>query len=231
MKRLQLSALSLGLLLAASQVKAQLAVVDLPAIVQMVLQLRMLEQQLDQAKSEFTAITGGRGMERLLSGTVRNYLPASWQELSDTLGEAQSLYGALASEVQSLRAANAILSPEQMALLPASQRREIDAARQSAAMLQGLTRQALASTSERFSAIQELIDAIGHADDQKAILDLQARIGAEHDMLANENTKLQVIFQSAQAEEWARRQREKEQALLGIGSLRELPPMGLAATP
>lgn len=231
MKRFHSAAFCLALIFAAGQVRAQLAVIDVPAILQLVKQLTMLEQQLDQAKTEFATITGNRGMERLLAGTVRNYLPASWQELSDTLGDAQTLYGALASEVQSLRAANAILSPEQMALLPATQRREIDAARQSAAMLQSLTRQALTSTSERFGAIQELIDAIGHADDQKAILDLQARIAAEHDMLANENTKLQVLFQSAQAEEWARRQREKEQALVGIGSLRELPPMGLGATP
>jgi type IV secretion system protein VirB5 len=48
-------------------------------------------------------------------------------------------------------------------------------------------------------------------------------------MLLNENTKLQVLYQAAQAEEWARHQREREQGLAGIGSLRELPPMGLDA--
>lgn len=231
MKRTSAIALSVALLLGAGSARAQMAVIDVAAVIQLVNQLRMLEQQLEQARSEFDSITGARGMEQLLAGTVRNYLPASWQELSGALGDAQSIYGALAIEIRNVLTANEILSPEQLALLPAAQRREIDAARQSAAMLQSLTRQALASTSERFDAIQELIEAIGHADDQKAILDLQARIGAEHDMLANENTKLQVLFQSAQAEEWARKQREKEQALVGIGSLRELPPMGLGATP
>jgi len=208
---------------------AQLAVVDVSAIMQMVMQLRALEQQLDQAKSAYDAITGGRGMERLLAGTVRNYLPANWAELNDAMGAAEGLYGELSAGIRELVEGNAILSAEDLTRLPASQRRELDAARQSAAMLQSLTRQALAATSHRFEAIQELIDTIGRADDEKAILDLQARIGAEHDMLVNENSKLQILFQSMQAEEWARRQREREHGLAGIGALRDLPPMGLQA--
>jgi len=46
-------------------------------------------------------------------------------------------------------------------------------------------------------------------------------------MLANEQTKLQVLYQAAQAEELAREQRMREQAISDIGSLRTLPPMGL----
>ena len=58
-------------------------------------------------------------------------------------------------------------------------------------------------------------------------MDLQARIAAEQGMLANEQTKLQVLHQAAQAEEWARVQRAREQAIADIGSLRSLPAMGL----
>lgn len=210
---------------------AQMPVIDIGAIIQLVHQLRTLEEQLLQARDTFDAMTGPRGMEQLLAGTVRNYLPASWNELAGALGEAQGAFGALSEEIQAALAANAILTEEQLALLPVAQRRELEAARQSAAMLQSLARQALGATSERFAAIQSLIDAIPLADDQKAILELQARIGAEHDMLVNDATKLQVLFQAAQAEEWARHQREREQALNGIGSLRELPPLGLGGTP
>ncbi|MEO8313378.1 MAG: type IV secretion system protein [Pseudomonadota bacterium] len=220
-----------GLSLAAPLARAQFAVVDIAAIAQLVNQLRTLEDQLTQARDAFDSMTGERGMELLLAGTVRNYLPANWNELAGALGEAQGLYGELSAEIQAVLTANAILTPEQLAELPPAQRRELDAARQSAAMLQSLARQALGATSQRFEAIQTLIDAIPRAHDQKAILDLQARIGAEHDMLANDNTKLQVLFQTAQAEEWARHQREREQALSGIGSLRDLPPLGLAELP
>jgi type IV secretion system protein VirB5 len=94
-------------------------------------------------------------------------------------------------------------------------------------MLQMMTRQALARTSSRFAALQQLIDAISGASDQKAILDLQARIQAEQGMLQNESTKLQVLYQLSQAEELSRRQRTREQAISSIGSLRRLPPIGL----
>ena len=42
--------------------------------------------------------------------------------------------------------------------------------------LQSLSHEALANSSGRFAALQQLIDAIGGASDQKAILELQARI-------------------------------------------------------
>jgi hypothetical protein len=46
-------------------------------------------------------------------------------------------------------------------------------------------------------------------------------------MLQNEATKLGVLYQTVQAEEWARKQRTREHAIASIGSLRDLPPMGL----
>jgi type IV secretion system protein VirB5 len=94
-------------------------------------------------------------------------------------------------------------------------------------MLQATTEQALGTISNRFATIQQLISAIGGARDQKAILDLQARISAEQGMLANDQTKLQTLYQVAQADQWALQQRNREQAINDIGSLRRLPPMGL----
>ena len=88
-------------------------------------------------------------------------------------------------------------------------------------------RQALEATSERFEALQDLINAIPGAEDQKAVLELQARIGAEQAMLQNEHTKLMVLYQAAQADEVARRQRASELAIANIGSLRRLPTIGL----
>ena len=53
--------------------------------------------------------------------------------------------------------------------------------------------------SDRFTSLQQLISAIGGATDQKASLDLNARIAAEQGMLQNEQTKLQVLYQVAQS--------------------------------
>lgn len=213
---------------------AQWAVVDVGAIAQLVQQVNTMRQQLEttrdqlqQARDTLDSMRGGRGMERLLAGTARNYLPADWQQLAAVLDQTSTNFGALASELQRLTNANAILTPQQIAALAPEERSHLEAARRSAAMLQLLTREALTATSRRFDSIQQLIDAIPRAGDQKAILDLQARIQAEQGMLQNESTKLGVLYQAAQAEEWARRQRVREQAINSMGSLRDLPPLGL----
>lgn len=213
---------------------AQWAVVDVGAITQLIQQVQTMQEQLttardqlSEAKRQVEAMSGGRGMERLLAGTARNYLPADWAEVAALLDQTSAAYGALARELQNVITGNAILSAQQIATLSPAERTQLEAARRTAAMLQIMTREALARTSSRFDAIQQLIDAISGAGDQKAILDLQARIQAEQGMLQNESTKIQVLYQASQAEEWSRRQRAREQAIASIGSLRRLPPMGL----
>jgi type IV secretion system protein VirB5 len=207
------------------QAHAQFAVIDVAAVAQLITQVQTLEQQLLQAKEAFESMTGPRGMERLLQGTIRNYLPPDWQALADAIhGEGA---GALAAKIRRLVEESAVLTAEQLMSLSETERQQIEVARHTVGMLQATARDALEATSQRFDSIQELIDAIGDAGDQKAVLDLQARIQAEQGMLQNESTKLQVIFQTAQAEEWSRRQRAREQAIDAIGSLRNLPPMGL----
>jgi type IV secretion system protein VirB5 len=214
--------------------QAAMAVIDVRAITQLRTQIRALEQQLQtarnhltQAQQEYQSIIGARGMESLLNGTVRNYLPEDWAQLADVLREASSAHGALAGHVRGAIDANAVLTPAQLAALSADERAHIDAARRSAALLQVLSREALATTSSRFAAIQQLINAIPAATDQKAILDLQARIGAEQAMLQNEATKLDVLQQVARAEDLARRQRIREQAIADVGSLHDLEPLRL----
>jgi type IV secretion system protein VirB5 len=213
---------------------AQWAVIDVSAIGQLVQEVQQLRQQvatarsqLSQAQSEYAAITGNRGMQLLLSGTNRNYLPTDWTQLSQVLSGSSASYPALAAQVASLMTANAVLTPAQMSLLTPVQLAQLTSARQSPAMLQALARFALANSSARFASLQQLITAIGGAADQKASLDLTARITAEQGMLENEATKLQGLYQVAQAEEWARAQRAREQAIVDQGSLRQLPPMGL----
>lgn len=237
MSQSKLWSLAVGLIVvlsAPNPARAAWPVIDIGAITQLIMQIQTLGQQLEtarnqlsQAEQEFRSISGGRGMERLLSGTVRNYLPPNWAELEAVVRQASGTYQVLAADVQAAINSNAVLTPQQVAALSPAEREQLEAARRSAAMLQVTARQALATTSSRFAAIQQLIDAIPAAQDQKAILELQARISAEQGMLANEQTKLNVLYQAAQAEEWARRQRTREQAIADVGSLRRLPAMGL----
>jgi type IV secretion system protein VirB5 len=212
---------------AVSPVRAQMAVVDVAAIAKLVEQIETARSHLAQAQLQYESMTGPRGMEALLAGTVRNYLPPDWQALEQALNGMVGDYSALASQLTALIDANAVLTPEQLAHLSEAEREQLEAARRSAALLQATSRQALEATSDRFEALQGLINAIPGAEDQKAVLELQARIGAEQAMLQNEHTKLMVLYQAAQAEEVARRQRAAELAIANIGSLRQLPAIGL----
>jgi type IV secretion system protein VirB5 len=214
--------------------QAQIPVTDVGAIFQLVTQVQTLAQQLQtaeqnlaQAQQEYQSITGSRGMQNLVSGTNWNYLPSDWTTLQNTLNGAAGANGALGAGIQAAMTANAVLTTAQLAALSPEERAAVQAQRQAAAYRQALAQQALSTTSSRFASIQQLINAIPTATDQKGILDLQARIGAEQGMLATDQTKLQVLYQAAQANESATNQRTREQALASVGSLRTLPAMGL----
>jgi len=216
--------------------KAQWAVVDVGAITQLIQQVNYWKQQiqamssqLGQLQSTYSAMTGGRGMQNLLpmSAQMRNYLPADWQTLMGTLNGLSSGYGSLATQLNSLLTANAVLSPGQLSRLSAQERAQLQSSRHAAALMQATSQQALQSTSQRFAALQQLIGAISSATDEKGALDLQARIAAEQAMLQNEQTKIQTLNQALQADERAREQRARELSISSLGSLRTLPAMGL----
>jgi type IV secretion system protein VirB5 len=213
---------------------AQFAVIDVASLAQLVQQYATLQQQLStagnqltQAQSAYAAITGSRGMQNLLSGTNRNYLPTNWSQLSQVMSGSSGAYPGLAANVTSIQKANAVLTPSQVAALSPTEQAQLTQARQNPALLQATSRTALANSSDRFASLQQLIGAIGSAADEKGSLDLTARIAAEQAMEQNEQTKLHVLYQVAQAQEWSRAQQVRERAIADQGSLRSLPPMGL----
>ncbi len=219
-----LTVVGLLALFASPGAKAQWAGVDVGAIAQLLQQVQKMEQaiqtaenQLTQAQQQYQSMTGQRGMQNLLSGINRNYLATDFTQLAS----------ALAPGIQGHITTNAVLSTSQVAALSPSEQQQLTSARQNSALLQTASQQAYANASARFASIQQLITAIGSTSDQKAALELQARVQAENGMLQNESTKLQVLYQAAQAEEWARKQRANEQLVAGVGSLRTLAPLRL----
>jgi type IV secretion system protein VirB5 len=203
---------------------AQWAVVDAPAILQLIKEVQTTAQQLATAKNQLLqaeqalqTMTGDRGMEQLLSGTNRNYLPSNWTQVSGVLQGAGG-FSSLSTDLQSVMSANAVLSPQRLANLPAGGQQLIQSERQWGAMQQALSHQALSSASNRFASLQTLISAISSAADQKGILDLQARISAELGMLQNEQLKVQILNQSTQAQQGSLRQQARELVIDGHGS-------------
>ncbi len=203
--------------------RAQWAVIDVGAIAQLIQEVQTLRQQLttaqaqlNQAEAALATTTGNRGMQLLLGGTNRNYLPTSAAQL---IAASQGVggYPGLASGVQASINSNAVLSPAQLATLPPPAQQQVVADRQAVALRQAVAAQALSNSSARFAALQGLIAAITSARDQKGILDLQARISAELGMLQNEQTKLQVLAQATEAMSAVNAQREREQVIIGQG--------------
>lgn len=219
--------------LAPLHAKAGIPVIDVTAVANLIQQVMYWQQQIsgmqkqydqlkeskDQLTQTHNAMTGSRGMEQLLptSDLARNYLPPSYGELMNTLNGSSTGYAGLASQVQSIMKANSILSGTQMEALSPELRQIVEQGRQSAALLNGMTQSAYQNTSQRFAALQLLISRIASAQDPKAIQDLQARIQAEQNMLTNEQTKLQSLYQIARAEEAAQQQRTREQVISGHG--------------
>jgi type IV secretion system protein VirB5 len=209
--------------LAAQSAHAQFAVIDVGAITQLISEVELLQDQLTtarahlaQAQAEFASITGGRGMEQLLRGAPRNYLPTSWAQLQ-AVTQGGGGFDGLGAGIAATVTINSILSDESLALLPADVRKEIAERRLLTALQQNLSRQALHTTSERFDLLQQLISAIPRAADQKAVLDLQARAAAENAMLLNEQSKLRTLAEVVQAQELANQQQMRERAAVGHG--------------
>ncbi|HUN25447.1 MAG TPA: type IV secretion system protein [Steroidobacteraceae bacterium] len=204
---------------------AQWAVVDVGAIAQLVHEVAITEQslaaaqgELQQAQQEFRSITGNRGMATLLSGIVRNYLPTGSGELQSLLSGNNSSFTALNVAMQNALTGGAVLTPQQLAALPPDAADHLQAGRRTAALLQAIAGTALTNASGRFPTLQQLIDAINSASDQKAALELNARIVAEQTMLQNEQTKLTTLYQALEAQHWSDEERAREQIVAAHGS-------------
>jgi type IV secretion system protein VirB5 len=214
--------------------RAQFAVIDVAALAQLVQQLQTMAQQLlaaqalvTQAQAQYTALTGPRGMQQLLAGTPRNYLPRTGGDIDTLLAGGTAGFGGLAGEVAAGARAVQVLTPAHLAALTPDERALVTGDRQRTALAAALSREALATASERFNELQVLITALGGATDPKAVLDLQARIGAEQVMVNNESIKLRMLAQTLSAAQAQRDARVRELAIADVGSLRDLPPIGL----
>jgi type IV secretion system protein VirB5 len=215
----------IGLLISAPDARAQFAVIDVASVTQllhqvatMASQLEAAQAQLEQARAQYQSLTGPRGMESLLAGTVRNYLPTDWSQIAGILQGGGGSFATLAADVQRNLDANAVLPTTQLAGLSSDARAQVSTARNAVALLQAVAQEALSNASNRFAALQQLIDAIPTAQDAKGVLDLQSRIEAEQGMLQNEQTKLQVLYQLAVAQQWAVRQQASERTAAGHGT-------------
>ncbi|MCV5289724.1 conjugal transfer protein, partial [Escherichia coli] len=80
----------------------------------------------------------------------------------------------------------------------------------------------LEQAQSRFTELSGLVRRVNTATDPKEVMDLNARIGAEQAFLQNEVGKLQVLQQTAQANDALYQQKVKQMAVQSSGSLRNV---------
>ena len=81
----------------------------------------------------------------------------------------------------------------------------------------GLLQDAMKSAAGRLAQIQSLMDQINATTDQKAVQEIQARIGAENALLAHEATQIQMLQGMADSEERIARSRDRERQYQMLG--------------
>ncbi len=181
----------------------------------------LAQRTLTQAQQAYASMTGNRGMQTLLSGTNRNYLPATWDQLNGAMNGSGGSYGALGSDVNATVTRNAVLTPAQVSSLSA----RLAKCTQSASSIHRTSGSRCREPHYRTRAIgsrrsKTLINTMPSATDQKGTLELHTRIGAEQGMLQNEQTKMGELYKSAEVATATARMRADEQAVADIGSCR-----------
>lgn len=178
---------------------AGIPVIDVTSIAQQIQQVaawaqqyQQMVQQYGQMQQQFNSLNGTRGMASLVNNpALRQYLPSDYQSILN------NGYGNSAA----IRSAAKIYGIENTSLNPGSDAaKAFEANANQAAINRATAEDGYAQASQRFASIQVLLDKVNNAPDAKDIADLQARIQAEQVMQQNEQTKLMMLGQLAQAQ-------------------------------
>lgn len=191
-------------------------------MIEMANQLNTLKSQLDQQLKQYASMTGDRGMGQLLDGQTRNYLPDDWNTVMKLLDN-PSGYDGMSSNIQRYMNENKVITDNEMKDMPKRTQLLLDKKRKLYALNKSMSVEVYNKASTRVALLQQLTNKIGASTDQKAILDLQARIQSEQIQLANESAKLQALSQQLINEERNLQLQAQEYLINSGGSTENMP--------
>lgn len=163
-------------------------------------------QQIVQLQGQLHSISGIRNLGDVFNNPLlRNYVPAEAHTLINAVNT--SGYAGLNTTAKALRDRHMVYN--------CLDRNGDDQTRCQAMLAQpyqqkGLLQDAMTSAAGRLSQIQSLMRQINATVDQKAVLEIQARIGAENALLAHEMSQVQMLQGMSDSEERIARSRERE---------------------
>jgi len=205
-------------LFAAPAAQAQTLVYDATSYAKILQQAQTAISQLDQLK---TQVSQGRQLldslnpvsdvnalaSALNAPALRGVVPDVAAFVAAAHGNLTAL-GQIGQQAQAIRQASRLYTPAAndpvgQALSAQGDRAARDLATAQAVGTAGAT---------RLQGLQDLQTAIGSAPNARAVLDLQARLGAEQAMTANDQIRLQALAMSQAAEDRLARQQAQERA-------------------
>ena len=220
-KNLVRLALASAVALGGGSASAQgIPVIDLANLVQSIIQVMddstQIANQVEQIaalQSQLNGMTGSRNLGAVLnSPALQNYVPPSAYTYVNAVDA--SGYSGLTTTGKALRDNGMVYNCLDLA---GAQRTDCQASLAQPYQQKGLLQDAMRSASGRLSQITALMSRINSTSDQKAALEIQARIGAENAMLSHELSQIQMLQGMADAEERIARSRDRERQYQMVG--------------
>ena len=205
----------------ASNARAQgIPVMDIANLIQTILQvlndvteISNQVQQIQQLQSQVDSINGIRNLGQVFNNPMlKNYVPAEAYTYLNAVNT--SGYSGLNTTARALRDAGMVYNCMDLA---GGARTDCQATLAQPYQQKGLLQDAMRSASGRLSQINSLMDQINGTSDQKAVQEIQARIGAENALLAHEVSQVQMLQGMADSEERIARSRERERQYQMLG--------------
>lgn len=165
-------------------------------------QIKQLENQFKQQVKQYESMTSARGLANVINSQY----------------DTDALSGINTDSIlrdSGINSASDFKLPEDVAEL-------YDTAAKNAATYAGQASRSLEQAQSRFTELSGLVRRVNTATDPKEVMDLNAWIGAEQAFLQNEVGKLQVLQQTAQANDALYQQKVKQMAVQSSGSLRNV---------
>jgi type IV secretion system protein VirB5 len=163
-------------------------------------------QQITQLQQQLASINGSRGLGTVLNNPqLRNYVPAEAYTVVNAVSTAG--YGGLNGTAKALRDAAMVYNCMD---LDGDARTTCQAALAQPYQHKGLLQDAMKAAAGRLTQIQGLMEQINATADQKAVQEIQARIGAENALLAHELSQIQMLQGLADSDERIARSRDRE---------------------
>ncbi|MRK19086.1 type IV secretion system protein [Pseudomonas sp. JG-B] len=175
-----------------------------------------MQSQSQQMERTHNSMNGSRGLGRI-GQSDREYLPETYQQLN-------SGSGSIGHAAQGYVESNKIMDVEATGLRANSDAGRAMQNQQSQNATNRAASEAIYNqASQRFAALQQLMQKVDQSPDQKDIQDLQARIQAEQMMLQNDSARMSALAQMQQNERDIQAQKARE---IGMKATKGTLPTG-----